>query len=129
MTINKAAEAEFKIGVELAQRNKHSAALAHYKAAIDLNPSDPRYWISFGVCLSALCHWDQAVIALTRGIDLKPHYAEADARIMLADALCRAGRMRDARRQWTIVSQMEPGYPSDEAPMQEAKRRLAEPLR
>jgi len=117
-------ESECKIGAELEDNQQHSAALSHYKAAIDLDPSETRYWIAFGACLTALRHWDQAIKALMRGLELKPHYAEADARMILADALRLAGRVRDAGRQWEIVSQMQPGYPSYDVPIEEAKRRL-----
>jgi hypothetical protein len=45
--------------------------------------------------------------------------------MMLADALRGAGRVREARQQWKIVSEMQPTYPSHDAPIQEAKQRLA----
>jgi Flp pilus assembly protein TadD len=127
MSPHDASESEFKIAAKMVEDGQDYAALSHYKAAIDLDPSDPRYWIGFGASLSALRHWDQAIEALTCGIALGLRYAEADARMMLADALCGAGRAREARREWETVAEMQPSYPSHDAPIQEAKRRLNDP--
>jgi uncharacterized protein HemY len=93
--------------------------------AVSREPSDPRHWISLGVVLLGLRHWSEAVKALQRGIDLRPAYAEADARLFLADALEGAGRRAEARRQWQIVLAMEPCYPSYEEPIATARRKLA----
>jgi uncharacterized protein HemY len=109
-------------------RKRDRAATAELKAARDAaerEPSDPRHWISLGVVLIGLRHWAEAVKALQRGIELEPAYAEADARMFLADALVGAGRTADARRQWQIVVAMEPCYPSYEEPMETARRKLA----
>jgi len=90
-----------------------------------LDPSDARYQISLGVCLLQLRHWDEAVKALSRGVELKPHYAEADARLFLAEALANAGDLARAQEQLKVVASMEPSYPSYDKPMAEAKKRLA----
>lgn len=122
---NTAAAAAYSAACEKQAAGDLPGAVIQYQHAIALDPADPRFWIAFGRCLSELRHWDQAVEALARGIALKPHYCEADARLMLADALCGAGRLRDARQQWDIVCRMQPEYPSYEQPMQEARKRLA----
>jgi uncharacterized protein HemY len=109
-------------------QKRDQGAVAELKAARDMvgrEPSDPRHWISLGVVLIGLRHWSEAVKALQRGIELEPAYAEADARLFLADALEGAGRMAEARRQWQIVVAMEPSYPSYEEPMVTARRKLA----
>jgi len=95
------------------------------REAVKAEPSDPRHWIALGVVLLELRHWDESIRALRRGIELKPAYAEADARLFLADALEGAGRRKEARREWETVLQMEPCYPSHEEPMHTARRKLA----
>ncbi|MBR1219262.1 tetratricopeptide repeat protein [Bradyrhizobium sp. U87765 SZCCT0131] len=125
LSTNEAAVSAFRRGCDLQAAGDRPAAITHYRTAIDLDATDPRFWIAFGQCLSELHHWDEAIRALTRGIALKPHYCEADARLMLAEALYGAGRLRDARTQWDIVSRMQPEYPSYDLPMQEARQRLA----
>ena len=119
--VNAAAELEFKEGCSLAEGGDLPAALNRYRAAIDLDDTDPRYWLGLGVALSKLRHWSEAVDALATGVALKPHYAEADARLFLADALIAAGHQKLALEQLEIISRMEPSYPSDDA-----KRRLTE---
>src|SRR5450756_1315882 len=124
MRENGASESHYKAAIEADEKRQHAAALQRYKAAIDLCPTEPRYWIAFGACLIALRHWNRAINALTRGIELRTHYAEADARMMQAEAVFGAGRAREARKQWEIVSSMQPTYPSHDAPIQEARQRL-----
>jgi Flp pilus assembly protein TadD len=96
------------------------------REAIERDRSDPRHWISLGVVLIRLRHWDEAVKNLRRGLELKPAYAEADARLFLAEALEGAGRLPEARREWRTVAEMEPSYPSYGEPMEQARRKLAE---
>jgi hypothetical protein len=57
---------------------------------------------------------------------LKPHYAEADARLILAEAFESFGNVEQAAAQWRVVAQMQSSYPSRERPMEEARRKLAE---
>jgi uncharacterized protein HemY len=81
--------------------------------------------LNLGLALTKLRHWSQAVEVLTRGVALRPHYAEADARLFLAEALKSNGDRRLAREQLEIIASMEPSYPSYELPIDEAKRQLA----
>lgn len=70
--------------------------------------------------------WSEAVKALQRGVDLKPHYGEADARLFLGEALLASGDRSRAREQFERVVRMEPSYPSHNRPMEAARRKLAE---
>ena len=119
------AEKAFKEGWRLQEHGDLPGALVCFRRAVDLDNSDSRYWISLGVCLLRLRHWGQSVEALNRGIELKPHYAEADARMFLAEALSNAGDLKRAREQLEVVTSMEPSYPSYDAPILEAKKLLA----
>ena len=124
--MNEKAESEFKEGCTQNEKGDYPSALSHFKAAVKLDDSDPRYWISLGVCLMKLCHWREAVNSLKKGVELKPHYAEADARMFLAEALAAAGRIKEATKEWETVSGMVPTYPSYNAPIAEANEKLHE---
>ena len=121
-----AADQRFAEALRLEEQGDLPRALASFRRAVELDDTDPRYWISLGVCLSKLRHWSEAAKALTRGIDLKPHDAEADARLLLAEALAGGGELNRAREQYRMDASMEPSYPSYDKPMLAAKKRLAE---
>src|ERR1700685_378295 len=91
------------------------------RETVEQDRSDPRSWISLGVVLITLRHWNEAIKSLRRGLALKPAYAEADARLFLAEALEGAGRLTEARREWRTVTEMEPSYPSYDQPMDHAR--------
>jgi tetratricopeptide (TPR) repeat protein len=114
----------FNEAVRLQGEGDMPKALVCFRRAASLDSSDARYEIALGVCLLQLRHWDEAVKALSRGIELKPHYAEADARLYLAEALTNAGDLARAQEQLKLVASMEPSYPSYDKPMAEAKKRL-----
>jgi tetratricopeptide (TPR) repeat protein len=122
--MNDAAEAAFQKAVSLEQSGDLATASAEFARATELDGTDPRYWINRGVALLNLRHFAEAVRCLQIGIDLKPHYGEADARLFLADALWLAGRKREAEEEWLAVSKMTPSYPAYDNPINEAKQRL-----
>lgn len=100
-------------------------AVVAYRKAIQCDPKDPRPKIALGVLLSNLGRTKEAIVELERGVELKPHYAEADARLFLADAYEKAKQIEKAKAQWRIVEGMDPCYPSDDKPMIEARQRLS----
>ena len=118
------AEAAFKEGISLEEAGDLAAASTAFARATELDGSDPRFWISRGVALLQLRHFGEAARCLRAGVDLKPHYGEADARVFLADALWQAGRQKEAEDEWLTVSKMTPTYPGYDNPINEAKRRL-----
>jgi tetratricopeptide (TPR) repeat protein len=69
-------------------------------------------------------NYAEAISLLEAGLAKKPHYAEADARLFLADVLERSGAVEEAIAQWQIVLRLEPSYPSRHLRMEEAKRKL-----
>ena len=121
-----AAKAAFQKALSLQELGNLAGAAAEFARATDLDGTDPRIWIARGAVLLQLRHFDEATRCLRVGVDLKPHYGEADARLILADALWGACRKVEAVAEWMTVSKMTPSYPSYEQPIEEAKRRLAE---
>lgn len=122
--MNREAEKHFSIGNQFGEIGDHSAAVEEFRNAIEKDDSDPRYWISYGVCLMVLKRWEEAIDKLAKGISLNPAYAEADARLYLAKALLEAGRKSEAREQLEYVSRMKPTHPRYEKPIEEAKAKL-----
>jgi tetratricopeptide (TPR) repeat protein len=94
--MSKDAQAAFQTALFLEESGDLPGATAEYARATDLDGTDPRFWIARGVALLQLRHHDEAARCLITGIDLKPHYGEADARVFLADALWQSGRKADA---------------------------------
>jgi tetratricopeptide (TPR) repeat protein len=121
-----AAKAAFQKALSLQESGDLAGAAAEFARATDLDGADPRFWIARGAVLLQLRHFDEAARCLRVGVDLKPHYGEADARLFLADALWGTGRKVEAAAEWMTVSKMTPSYPGYEQPIEEAKRRLAE---
>lgn len=119
------AEATYIEAQELEAAGKHGEAAGLYRELVRLE-KDPRFHIAFGLCLQRLGHWHESARQLQRGIDLKPHYGEADARLFLAESLLKAGQKKKAIEQWKFVAAMRPEYPSYEAIADEARKRLAE---
>lgn len=117
------AEKLFREAQELAAAGHHGKAASLFKQLV-AETVDPRFHIAYGICLQRLGHWDVAISQLQRGIELRPHYCEGDARLMLAESFLRTGQKKKAIEQWQMVSAMEPEYPSYEAVPNEAKKML-----
>jgi tetratricopeptide (TPR) repeat protein len=99
-------------------------AAAVFAKLIESALPDPRFHIAYGHCLQQLRHWEQSAVQFEHGLALKPSYAEADARLMLAESYAKAGNQAKALEQWRIIAKMPPSYPSYEAPINEAKALL-----
>lgn len=100
-------------------------AIVEYKKAIRFNSGDSRLHIAFAVCLSELGHQDAAIESFREGIRLKPAYGEISARMMLADALRKAGRTQEAIAEWTIVSNSKPVWDYEQEEPANARKRLS----
>jgi len=114
------------LGAVLERQNKTKEAVEAYQRAIQLLPGDPRSLIALGRLQTTCGQYAEAISLLEAGLAMKPHYAEADARLFLADVLERSGAVERAVAQWQVVLRMKPSYPSHHLPMEEAKRKLNE---
>lgn len=97
-----------------------------YRAATKCDPEDPRPQIALGRLLLNSGRFRDAIRELEQGVKLKHHYAEADARLFLAEAYEAAGDLPKARAEWFRIAKMEGHYPSYDEPMNEARRKLAQ---
>lgn len=123
--MNRSAISQFDAGVACWEKQDVPNAMIHFKSATQIDGSDPRYWVWYGACLMELRHWGQAARVLKKGLSLKPHYGEADAKVMLAEALFNNGEKKATVAELKKVVKMEPMYPSYEAPIEKAKEMLA----
>jgi tetratricopeptide (TPR) repeat protein len=110
----------------LEQQNKLEESCEVERKAIQLLPSDPRPLISLGWTLRLLEKYAEAAESLEKGLELKPHYAEADGRLMLAEVYEQLGQINKAATLWRQIIGMDSMYPSYDEPMEEARKKLAE---
>jgi cytochrome c-type biogenesis protein CcmH/NrfG len=120
------AEGYVWLGHALTELGQADAATQAYERAVELDASDDRPVISLGVLLLRGGKPKDAIPWLERGVAMRPHYTEADTRMLLAEALEATGQLREAIVQWKTVVGMEPGYPSGDEPMRNARQKLKE---
>lgn len=118
-------ETLYQKAIKLDSKGEYQQALTVYKQ-IARTSSDPRHLIAYGVCLQRLGHWKQSIAALEKGLALKPHYCEGDARLFLAKAYIKSGKKSLAIRQWQHVTRMQPEYPSYDSVQDEARKMLSQ---
>jgi len=124
-TINPAwSEGFLWLGNALEKMGKMDEAIAAYREVIRLAPEDARPYISLGVCFTQKGQYSEAIEMLQKGLDLKPHYTEADTRLFLAEAFMKNSQLAEARLEWQRVLEIEPCYPSYDLPRAEARKML-----
>lgn len=117
-------ETAFWLGITLAQQGKLPEACKVLSTSIKLIPDDSRPLIQLGRCLQQLGRFEQVARYLQKGIDLHPHYGEADARLILAEVYEQACKLDKAAIQWRHILAMESSYPSDDYPMNVEQEKL-----
>lgn len=120
------ASVQYNKAQELAEAGKTGEAVRAYQELCERYPSDPRFLIAFGQLMQSLGHWEQSIERFLKGIELRPHYCEGEARLMLAESYLKAGHKAKAIEQWRLVAAREPEYPSYDRVPTEAKQRLEE---
>ena len=100
-------ESLYREAIALGEAGEFGQAARLYKRLV-AKSTDPRHFIGYGVCLQRLGHWEQSIVQLERGVELKPHYCEPDARLFLAESYLQANQKARAIQQWRIVERMPP---------------------
>ena len=118
------AEGFFWLGSALLQLSGVAEAESTFRRAIELDPTDSRPHLWLGIGFERAGRLDEAAQCLRAGLDLQPHYGDADSRMTLAGVLKKMGRIDEAIREWQIISKMEAIYPSYDDPIQDAKTEL-----
>ncbi|MEY2430259.1 MAG: hypothetical protein QOJ40_3144 [Verrucomicrobiota bacterium] len=117
-------EGFFWLASSLLQQSQFPEAENAFRKAIALDPMDSRPHLSLGTGLERVGRLDESVRSFRAGLALKPHYGEADSRMMLASVLKKLGRIDEAVVEWKGVAKMEGMYPSYDEPINDAKREL-----
>ncbi|HEU5185673.1 MAG TPA: protein kinase [Gemmatimonadaceae bacterium] len=86
-----------------------TGAEREYQRAIELNPGSAEIYDSYGLLLSSLGRFDEAIAAQKHAQELDPLTTVASSD--LASALLRAGRYDDAAKEAQRLIQLEPGFP------------------
>jgi tetratricopeptide (TPR) repeat protein len=112
-------------GIALEQIGDIDKAIVSYSEAIRLTPEDSRPHVALGNCYMKKGSYNKAITMFRQGLELKPYCTEADVRGFLAKALMKNSQIKEACAEWQRVLKIEAGYPSNDAPLKEAKRMLA----
>jgi len=95
-------ESLYKQALELEGKGEHPEALTIYSELIKTK-DDPRFFIAYGICLQKLGHLEQSINQLEKGISLKPHYCEGDARLFLAESYLKANKKKAPRQNLWVA--------------------------
>jgi tetratricopeptide (TPR) repeat protein len=88
------------------EKGDYAAALEEYKAAVQIDPSQPSYWHNLGLTQYRLGQFGEAERSLRKTIELNGNYP--DAHFNLALVLDRQGRVRDALRACQKALELNP---------------------
>ena len=117
-------EGHLSLGFALKGQERLLEAERRFETVARLLPDDSRSRTSKGVLLLRRRKFKEAVTWLQEAVALKSHYGEADDRLFLAEAYEGLGKLKRAAVEWRHITTMKPAYPSDDFPMEEAKRKL-----
>lgn len=99
-------DADIRYHLAYAERRleRHSTALAHYRAAIRLCPTRALYHLGAGQCLARLGRRAEAETRCRRAVELDPSFVPA--RTQLAVLLFQAGRLAEAQKQLDAIAKV-----------------------
>ena len=101
------------LGYIFERQGKLKDALGAYECAVRLK-AGPRSMFALGWLKRLLGHFDSAIASLRDGLAMNAHYAEAEARLVLAECYECTDQVEQAVEQWRVVAQLPPAYPSYE---------------
>ena len=117
-------EPYYQLGLTYQRQGKVHEAMGAYEQAIVLN-TGPLPLIALGWMRRLLGDFGAALECLHAALALNCYFAEAEARLMLAECYECAGRTEEAVGQWAKVASMSPTYPAYEQPANAARANLA----
>ncbi len=101
-------EQELRRGRELVEQDLAREAAVLVRALVPRFGAYPDVFALLGRAELALGHFDDAILALARALELNPDYH--DARVLLAHALEGLGQLVQAQEQVTLVLQLAPDH-------------------
>ncbi|MRR15228.1 MAG: tetratricopeptide repeat protein [Deltaproteobacteria bacterium] len=96
------------LGVALTEAGRHQEAIAHYQAAVDLNPYDDKARCNLGLALAADGKIAEAITHYRAALDFNPNNEIAHTNI--GSALVRAGKNDEAADHYRTAIQLNPNY-------------------
>lgn len=93
--------------VALAEGGRHQEALADFKRASQLSPSNPGAWSAEGICLVSLSRFEEAAEAFDKAVKLQPNSAILHCR--KGRALEQAQSLAAAKSAYLRALELEPG--------------------
>ncbi|HWP75671.1 MAG TPA: tetratricopeptide repeat protein [Methylomirabilota bacterium] len=101
------ARAHYYLGLAYAGLGQDAAALSHAEDAVRLAPRDARYETGLATLFLDAGRTPEAIAHLRRAVDMKP--TSPDIRLLLADALRRAGDTVGMEREYRIAMRLAGG--------------------
>jgi Flp pilus assembly protein TadD len=101
------ARAHYYLGLAYAGLGQDAAALSHAEDAVRLAPRDARYETGLATLFLDAGRTREAIVHLSRAVDMKP--TSPDIRLLLADALRRAGDTDGMEREYRIAMRLAGG--------------------
>ncbi len=102
--------AHVNLGVELLAAGRADAAIAHYRAALELRPGAAEIQTNLGGALLKLGRVEEAVAPLEAAVRAKPEMA--DAQNSLGLALAGVARWAEAERAYETALRLKPDFPA-----------------
>ena len=101
------ARAHYYLGLAYAGLGQDAAALSHAQDAVRLAPRDARYEAGLATLFLDAGRTPEAIVHLRRAVEMKP--GSPDIRLLLADALRRAGDTDGMEREYRIAMRLAGG--------------------
>lgn len=101
------ARAHYYLGLAYAGLGQDAAALSHAQDAVRLAPRDARYEAGLAALFLDAGRTPEAIAHLRRAVDMKP--TSPDIRLLLAEALRRAGDQDAMEREYRIAMRLARG--------------------
>jgi Flp pilus assembly protein TadD len=101
------ARAHYYLGLAYAGLGQDAAALSHAEDAVRLAPRDARYEAGLATLFLDAGRTPEAIVHLRRAVEMKP--GSPDIRLLLADALRRAGDTDGMEREYRIAMRLAGG--------------------
>ena len=102
------AEAAYRSGSEALQRRDYATAIADLERAAAARPRHVETWLKLGVAHGALEHWDQAIEAYRKALEIDPTHAKSQHN--LGNVYFRRGDLPAAAAAYGRALELDPHY-------------------
>ncbi len=100
------AEAQNRLGMELARRKQHDVAVWHFREAVQIDPDFADAWHNLGFALAQQGQLEPALECYLEALSIRPDFSKAHYH--LAVALAKLGRLEPAIQHFRNALQLDP---------------------